>query len=62
MPLLFQSDVFEIDLTVTIHEGSLIFPEDLHDCRKALLVSSPEIQVSLRLHDYFMGESRPQFS
>ena len=47
--------MFEIVLNVTIHEGSLVFPEDLHDCQQAIVASTPEVQVSLRLHDYFMG-------
>ena len=51
--------MFEIVLNVTIHEGSLVFPEDLHDCRQAIVASTPEVQVSLRLHDYFMGTSDP---
>lgn len=30
--------------------------EELHDFRRAVIVTTPEIQVSLRLHDFFMGE------
>lgn len=33
----------------------MVIPEDLYDCKRALFASLPELQVSLRLHDYFMG-------
>lgn len=51
-----KSDVFEVVLSLVVQDSTMVLPEDLQDCRRALFVSLPELQVSLRLHDYFMGE------
>lgn len=51
-----QSDVFEVNLSVVVQDATLALAEDLHDCREGLLLHTPEIQVSLRLHDFFMGQ------
>lgn len=43
-------------MSVDVQDGVLILPEEIYDCRSAVLASLSELQVSLHLNDYFMGE------
>jgi len=60
-----KSNMMQVELSLTLNNGSILMPagipgyEDADDhgnCGAALALYLPELQVDLRLHDYFMGK------
>lgn len=59
--------MLQVELTLNVQRGSLLLPASLpgferyssmataKDIGTSLLLSFPELQLELRLHDYFMG-------
>ncbi|KAG8901896.1 hypothetical protein FRB99_005016 [Tulasnella sp. 403] len=52
-----KSDVFEVCLSVNVSDSQVILPQEIHDCKAAVILSAPELQVFLRLNDYFLEMS-----
>ncbi|KAK4047646.1 Macrophage colony-stimulating factor 1 receptor [Microbotryomycetes sp. JL201] len=49
-----KTDVFEVLMTLDLCNGTLLLPQEIYDCRSAVAVLLPHMQVDLRNHDYFM--------
>ncbi|GAA5960722.1 hypothetical protein JCM21900_000512 [Sporobolomyces salmonicolor] len=52
-----KTDVFEVSLTFQLENGILLLPQEIYDCRAAVALVLPQLQVDLRNHDYFMEMS-----
>ena len=51
-----QADVFEVFLTLQAGRSIALLPQELYDCKTALVMDIPAFGVSLRNHDFAMGE------
>ncbi|KAL8281144.1 hypothetical protein RQP46_006502 [Phenoliferia psychrophenolica] len=51
------TDVFEVVVTLDLQSGLMLLPEELYDCRSAVVLVLPQLLVDLRNHDFFMEMS-----
>ncbi|KAG8964186.1 hypothetical protein FRC03_002130 [Tulasnella sp. 419] len=49
-----QSNVFDVSLALVVEGGIALLPAELYGCRSAVALQVPELQVVLRLQEYFM--------
>jgi len=52
-----QSNVFEVSVNLFAQDITVTLPQEIYDWKNAVAASIPELQLNLRLHDYFMGLS-----
>ncbi|KAG8862253.1 hypothetical protein FRB96_001832 [Tulasnella sp. 330] len=49
-----KSNVFEVTFSLDIVDPCLFIPQEIYDCKAAVLMRTTSFQVYLRLHDYFL--------
>ncbi|KAF8325178.1 uncharacterized protein EI90DRAFT_3157032 [Cantharellus anzutake] len=49
-----QSNMFHVTLNLDVHDSAILLPHELHNCRSAICVKVPKLQLILNTHDYFM--------
>ncbi|KAI5479573.1 hypothetical protein MNV49_003310, partial [Pseudohyphozyma bogoriensis] len=49
-----KTDVFEVDVSLNLRNGLCLLPQELYDCRSAVILVLPQLLVDLRNHDFFM--------
>ncbi|CAE6514246.1 unnamed protein product [Rhizoctonia solani] len=52
-----QTNPFEVDMGLVVLESLLILPQEIFDCRGAVLLQISELQLALRSHEYAMEMS-----
>ncbi|GJN87915.1 hypothetical protein Rhopal_000870-T1 [Rhodotorula paludigena] len=52
-----KTDAFEVSVTFELENGLLLLPQEIFDCRSAVVLALPQLQVDLRNHDFFMEMS-----
>ncbi|KAM0754575.1 hypothetical protein T439DRAFT_352583 [Meredithblackwellia eburnea MCA 4105] len=48
------TDVFEVVVTLDLRNGMMLLPQELYDCRSAVVLLLPQFSVDLRNHDFYM--------
>jgi BLTP1 N-terminal region len=47
--------MFQVSLLLNIQDIIILLPREINDCRAAIRVGLPELQLALSVHDYYMG-------
>lgn len=55
-----QSNAFEVTLGLNLLDSAMFLPQSIHGCKEAMLLVAPEMQLWLKLHDFFLGEQIAQ--
>ncbi|KAG8952761.1 hypothetical protein FRC04_003684 [Tulasnella sp. 424] len=52
-----KSNAFEVTLGLNLLDNAMVLPQSIHGCKDAMLVVAPEMQLWLKLHDFFLEMS-----